>query len=170
MDVLTQSLGPIVGHGFITTFCLVGVSYLMIIPINGTALHVFPLPMLAVLWGITLGAIGSSTGDVHYGAESEYQKFDFGGGTPVAIQGDIVTKAPVGAKNSMDVVNFCAKFGGPLTGLCFGLVVFFSFWNTVVFGIYGGIVVGIIIVILLIILNDRLEVFARNAYGPYEEE
>ena len=105
----------------------------MTIPINGTALHVFPLPLLAMLWGIALGAIGSSTGDVHYGAESEYQKFEFGGGTPVAIQGDIVTKAPLGAKNSMDVVNFCAKFGGPLTGFCFGLVVFFSFWNTVVF-------------------------------------
>ena len=170
MDVLTQSLGPIAGHGFITSFCIVGISYLMTIPLNGTPLHVFPLPLLAMLWGIALGAIGSSTGDVHYGAESEYQKFEFGGGTPVAIQGDIVTKAPMGAKNSMDVVNFCAKFGGPLTGLCFGLVVFFSFWNTVVFGVYGGIIVGIIIIILLIILDDRLEVFARNQYGPYEEE
>ena len=81
----------------------------------------------------------------------------------------------------MDVVNFCAKFGGPLTGFCFGLVVFFSFWNTVVFGVYGfwntvvfgvygGIIVGIIIIILLIIIDDRLEVFARNQYGPYEEE
>ena len=162
MDVLTQSLGPIAGHGFITSFCIVGISYL-------TALHVFPLPLLAMLWGIALGAIGSSTGDVHYGAESEYQKFEFGGGTPVAIQGDIVTKAPMGAKNSMDVVNFCAKFGGPLTGFCFGLVVFFSFWNTVVFGVYGGIIVGLIIVILLIIMDDRLEVFARTKYGPYEE-
>ena len=76
----------------------------------------------------------------------------------------------MGAKNSMDVVNFCAKFGGPLTGFCFGLVVFFSFWNTVVFGITGGIIVGLIIVVLLVILNDRLEVFARNQYGPYEEE
>ena len=170
MDVLTQSLGPIVGHGFITSFCIVGISYLMTIPINGVALHVFPLPLLAMLWGIALGAIGSSTGDVHYGAESEYQKFEFGGGTPVAIQGDIVTKAPMGAKNSMDVVNFCAKFGGPLTGFCFGLVVFFSFWNTVVFGVYGGIVVGIVIVILLIIMDNYLEVFARNQYGPYEEE
>ena len=170
MDVLTQSLGPIAGHGFITSFCIVGISYLMILPINGVALHVFPLPLLAVLWGIALGAIGSSTGYVHYGAESEYQKFEFGGGTPVAIQGDIVTKAPLGAKNSMDVVNFCAKFGGPLTGFCFGLVVFFSFWNTVVFGITGGIIVGIIIIILLIIIDDRLEVFARNQYGPYEEE
>ncbi|WP_407454764.1 tetrahydromethanopterin S-methyltransferase subunit E [Methanobrevibacter sp.] len=171
MDVLTQSLGPIAGHGFITSFCIVGISYLMTIPIGmSSPLHVFPLPLLAMLWGIALGAIGSSTGDVHYGAESEYQKFEFGGGTPVAIQGDIVTKAPLGAKNSMDVVNFCAKFGGPLTGFCFGLVVFFSFWNTVVFGITGGIIVGIIIVILLIIMNDRLEVFARNKYGPYDEE
>ena len=167
---VTSHMGRIVGHGFITSFCIVGISYLMIIPLNGTTLHVFPLPLLAVLWGIALGAIGSSTGDVHYGAESEYQKFEFGGGTPVAIQGDIVTNAPMGAKNSMDVVNFCAKFGGPLTGFCFGLVVFFSFWNTVVFGIYGGLVVGFIIVILLIIMNDRLEVFARNRYGPYEED
>ena len=171
MDVLTQSLGPIAGHGFITSFCIVGISYLMTIPLGSSpALHVFPLPLLAMLWGIALGAIGSSTGDVHYGAESEYQKFEFGGGTPVAIQGDIVTKAPLGAKNSMDVVNFCAKFGGPLTGFCFGLVVFFSFWNTVVFGVYGGIIVGIIIIILLIIIDDRLEVFARTKYGPYEEE
>lgn len=170
MDVLTESLGPIVAHGFITTFCIVGISYLMLIPINGISLHVFPLPLLAMLWGIALGAIGSSTGDVHYGAESEYQKFEFGGGTPVAIQGDIVTKSPVGAKNSIDVVNFCSKFGGPLTGLCFGTVVFFSFWNTVVFGIYGGLISGLIIVILLIIMNDRLEVSARNKYGPYEED
>ena len=61
MDVLTQSLGPITGHGFITSFCIVGISYLMTIPLNGTPLHVFPLPLLAMLWGIALGAIGSST-------------------------------------------------------------------------------------------------------------
>ncbi|WP_409200501.1 tetrahydromethanopterin S-methyltransferase subunit E [Methanobrevibacter sp. DSM 116169] len=170
MDVLTQSLGPIAGHGFITTFCIVGMSYLMIIPISGTALHVFPLPLLAVLWGITIGAIGSSTGDVHYGAESEYQKFEFGGGTPVAIQGDIVTKAPIGAKNSIDVGNFCAKFGGPLTGFCFGAVVFLSFWITVVFGIVGGLIAGAVIVVLLIIFNERLESYARNKFGPYEED
>ncbi|MCF0225832.1 MAG: tetrahydromethanopterin S-methyltransferase subunit E [Methanobrevibacter sp.] len=171
MDLVTQSLGPIVGHGFITTFCVVGFSFLMNITLlNGAPLQSFPLPLLAMLWGIALGSIGSATGDVHYGAESEYQKFPFGAGTPVAIQGDIVTKAPVGAKNSIDVGNFCAKFGGPITGFCFGLVVFFSLWNTVVFGIYGGIVAGIILIIILIILNDRVEVFARNTFGPYEED
>ena len=31
MDVLTQSLGPIAGHGFITSFCIVGISYLMML-------------------------------------------------------------------------------------------------------------------------------------------
>ncbi|MDK2875351.1 MAG: tetrahydromethanopterin S-methyltransferase subunit, partial [Methanothermobacter sp.] len=42
--------------------------------------------------------------------------------------------------------------------------------NTIVFGITGGIISGLIIVLLLIILNNRLEVFARNKYGPYKEE
>ena len=168
MDVLTQSLGPIAAHGFIASFGIVGIAYLMTLPLNGLG-HPFPLPLLAVLWGITIGAIGSSTGDVHYGAESEYQKFDYGGGTPVAIQGDIVTKAPLGAKNSIDVGNFCAKYGGPLTGFCFGLIVFISFWITVVFGAIGGQIVGLIIVILLIAGNYFLEKSAREKFGPYEE-
>ena len=166
MDVLLQSLGPIVGHGFITTFCIVGISVLM----NTSGLHAFPLPFLCVMWGIALGSIGSGTGDVHYGSESEYQQYEFGGGTPVAIQGDIVTKGPVGAKNSIDVGNFCVKFGGPITGLCFGLIVFFSFWNTIVFGITGGLIAGIIVIIALIIIDNYVELFARNNYGPYKEE
>ncbi|GAB6055222.1 tetrahydromethanopterin S-methyltransferase subunit E [Methanobacterium movens] len=167
MDVLVQSLGPIAGHGFITTFCIVGLSYLMISALQPA--HPFPLPLLAVLWGITIGAIGSSTGDVHYGAEREYQQYPFGGGVPVAIHGDIVTKAEMGARNSIDVVNFCAKYGGPLTGFAFGAVVFFSFWITIVFGLTGGIIAGLIIVLILIILNNRVEMFARTNYGPYKD-
>jgi tetrahydromethanopterin S-methyltransferase subunit E len=141
----------------------------MTIPLGGNPLVYFPLPVLGVVWGITIGSIGSATGDVHYGTESEYQTYPFGGGTPVAIQGDIVTKDALGAKNSIDVENFCAKFGGPLTGICFGLIVFFSFWITVVFGVTGGIIVGAIIVLITIYLNFRLETFARNVYGPYQE-
>ena len=168
MDVLTQSLGPIAAHGFIASFGIVGMSYLMTLPLDGLG-HPFPLPLLAMLWGITIGAIGSSTGDVHYGSESEYQKFEYGGGTPVAIQGDIVTKAPTGAKNSIDVGNFCAKYGGPLTGFCFGLIVFVSFWITLVFGTVPGQIVGIVIIVLLILGNMYLEKFARTKFGPYEE-
>ena len=168
MDVLTQSLGLIAAHGFIASFGIVGMSYLMTLPLDGLG-HPFPLPLLAMLWGITIGAIGSSTGDVHYGSESEYQKFEYGGGTPVAIQGDIVTKAPTGAKNSIDVGNFCAKYGGPLTGFCFGLIVFVSFWITLVFGTVPGQIVGIVIIVLLILGNMYLEKFARTKFGPYEE-
>lgn len=168
MDVLTQSLGPIAAHGFIASFGIVGMSYLMTLPLDGLG-HPFPLPLLAMLWGVTIGAIGSSTGDVHYGSESEYQKFAYGGGTPVAIQGDIVTKAPTGAKNSIDVGNFCAKYGGPLTGFCFGLIVFVSFWITLVFGTVPGQIVGIVIIVLLILGNMYLEKFARTKFGPYEE-
>lgn len=168
LDVVTQHLGPIAGHGFIVSFCIVGLSYLMTLNLPGFA-HPFALPFLAVLWGITIGAIGSSTGDVHYGAEREYQHYPFGGGIPVAIHGDITRKAELGARNSIDVVYFCAKFGGPVTGLCFGLIVFLSFWTTIVFGATGGVIAGIVIVLLLIYINNRIEVFARNKYGPYKE-
>lgn len=169
LDVITQHLGPITGHGFIVTFSIVGLSYLMTLPIQGLG-HPFPLPLLAVLWGITIGAIGSSTGDVHYGAEREYQQYPFGGGIPVAIHGDITRKAELGARNSMDVVYFCAKYGGPVTGFAFGLIVFLSFWITIVFGLVGGVIAGLVILILLIIINNRIEVFARTKYGPYLED
>lgn len=169
LDVITQHLGPITGHGFIVTFSIVGLSYLMTLPIQGLS-HPFPLPLLAVLWGITIGAIGSSTGDVHYGAEREYQQYPFGGGIPVAIHGDITRNSELGPRNSMDVVYFCAKFGGPVTGFAFGLIVFLSFWITIVFGLVGGVIAGLVILILLIILNNRIEVFARKNYGPYLED
>lgn len=168
LDVITQHLGPITGHGFIVTFCIVGLSYLMTLSLPGFA-HPFALPFLAVLWGITIGAIGSSTGDVHYGAEREYQQYPFGGGIPVAIHGDITRNSELGARNSIDVVYFCAKFGGPVTGFAFGLIVFLSFWITIVFGATGGVVAGLVIVLLLIYINNRIEVFARNKYGPYRE-
>ena len=167
-DVVVEHLGPIAGHGFIVTFSIVGISYLMTLPIVGFS-HPFAVPFLAVLWGITIGAIGSSTGDIHYGGEREYQQYPFGGGIPVAIHGDITRKAELGARNSLDVVYFCAKYGGPVTGFCFGLIVFLSFWTTVVFGAAGGVVALFVILLLLIYLNNRIEVFARNKYGPYLE-
>ena len=126
MDVIYQHLGPIAGHGFIVTFCIVGLSYLMTLPIQGLG-HPFPLPMLAVLWGITIGAIGSSTGDVHYGAEREYQQYPFGGGIPVAIHGDIVRKAELGARNSMDVVYVLCKVWWTCNWFCFWINCFPKF-------------------------------------------
>lgn len=170
MDVIINSLGPIAGHAFIAQFCMVALSYLMTIPLGETSLSPFALPLLATLWGITIGAIGSSTGDVAYGSESEYQQYPFGSGIAVAIQGDITTEAEIGAKNSIDVLGFCSKYGGPLTGFCFGLIVFISSWITVAFGLELGQIVGLLIVVLLIIINFGMETFARKTYGPYAEE
>ena len=171
MDALTQALGPIAGHAFISTFCIVSISYLMVVPFSASgALHTFPLPLIAVIWGITLGAIGSSTGDNIYGSEREYQQYPFGGGIPVAIHGDIVTKGELGARNSIDTANFCMKFASPLTGLAFGIIVFVSLWITIVFGLVGGLIAGIIIVLSTVILSNILENFARKQYGPYKED
>ena len=173
-DVVLSHLGPMVGHGFIAVFCMVLAAYLA-----GTALgNPFPLPLIALIFGITVGAIGSSTGDVHYGAEREYQKYLFGGGIPVANQGDIDIKAETGIRNGMDSSYFCAKLGGPLTGLAFGLIVFLDGWRGLIGNILGAdlvtksaiaIVVGIVIVAIAAYINRKIEVYARNKYGPYTD-
>ncbi|XRO76402.1 tetrahydromethanopterin S-methyltransferase subunit E [Methanocaldococcus sp. 10A] len=172
-DVVMSHIGPIVGHGFIAVFCMVLMAYLA----NAVLGNPFPLPLIALIFGITVGAIGSSTGDVHYGAEREYQKYPFGGGVPVANHGDIDVKAEYGLRNGMDSSYFCVRVGGVLTGLCFGLIVFLDGWRGIIGDILQGgnvisssvisIVVGLIIIALLAIANRKVEVFARNKYGPY---
>ncbi|WP_423792835.1 tetrahydromethanopterin S-methyltransferase subunit E [Methanocaldococcus indicus] len=173
LDVILSHLGPIVGHGFIAVFCIVLMAYL-----TDTILgNPFPLPLIALIFGITVGAIGSSTGDVHYGAEREYQKYPFGGGVPVANHGDIDIKAEHGLRNSLDSSYFCVRLGGPLTGLCFGLIVFLDGWRGIIGNIIEknpissaivAIVIGLIIVAALAIINRKVEVFAREKYGPYQ--
>lgn len=174
MDVVLSHLGPIVGHGFIAVFCMLLAAYLA----NTVLGNPFPLPLIALIFGITVGAIGSSTGDVHYGAEREYQKYLFGGGIPVANQGDIDIKAETGIRNGMDSSYFCAKLGGPLTGIAFGLILFLDGWRGLIGNILGAdlvtksaisIVVGIIIVAIAAYLNRIIEVYARNKYGPYTD-
>ena len=64
-----------------------------------------------------------------------------------------------------------------MTGLCFGLIVFLDGWRGILGDILQGgnvttasvisIVIGLIIVAILAIANRKVEVFARNKYGPY---
>ena len=171
-DIVMSHIGPIVGHGFIAVFCMVLMAYLA----NTILGNPFPLPLIALIFGITVGAIGSSTGDVHYGAEREYQKYPFGGGVPVANHGDIDIKAEYGLRNGMDSSYFCSRLGGPLTGLCFGLIIFLDGWRGVLGEIIGNdlmtksviaIIVGLLVVAIAAILNRKIEVFAREKYGPY---
>ncbi len=166
MDMVIGHVPPIMGHGYIAVFCIVSFSYIM----DHMLGHPFPLPLLALLWGITAGAIGSSTGDVHYGAEREFQNQPFGCGLNAAYSGNIVRKAESGLRNGMDNVWACAKFGGPVTGLALGLTVFFDNWRSTVFSGMNAVIAGLIIVLILILANRLVEVQARKAYGPYKDE
>ncbi|TGC10956.1 tetrahydromethanopterin S-methyltransferase subunit E [Methanolobus halotolerans] len=173
LDIVRSHVPVMMGYAFITTFCILVVAYLMTTVLE----HPFSLPLLAFIWGITVGAIGSSTGDVHYGAEREFQNVEFGSGLNAANSGNIVRKAESGLRNGIDNSWFCAKFGGPATGIAFGMTVFLSGWITVVFDAsqsdalgWASIIAGAIIVLLLIIWNRNIEVAARNAYGPYKQD
>ena len=166
MDMVIGHVPSIIAHGFIAVFCIVSFSYIM----NEILLHPFPLPLLALLWGITAGAIGSSTGDVHYGAEREFQNQPFGAGLNAAQSGNIVRKGESGLRNGMDNVWACAKFGGPVTGLALGCTVFFDNWRSTVFSGMNAVIAGLIIVLILILANRLVEVKARKAYGPYKDE
>ncbi|MCD4810750.1 MAG: tetrahydromethanopterin S-methyltransferase subunit E [Methanosarcinales archaeon] len=166
MDMVVGHVPSIIAHGFIAVFCIVSFSYIMW-QILG---HPFPLPLLAFLWGITAGAIGSSTGDVHYGAEREFQNQPFGSGLNAAQSGNIVRKAESGLRNGMDNVWACAKFGGPVTGLALGGTVFFDNWRSTVFSGMNAVIAGLIIVLILILANRLVEVQGRKAYGPFKDE
>lgn len=166
LDVIHNHLLGIMGHGFVATFCILTLSYML----HEYLMHPFPFVMLAFIWGITIGAIGSSTGDVHYGSEREFQNQPFGAGLNAAYSGKIVTKAEIGTRSSIDNAWFCSKFGGPATGICFGLIIFLDNWRTVVFDPGMAIVAGFVIVAILIAINRTLEVFARKTYGPYPEK
>ncbi|PWB52124.1 MAG: tetrahydromethanopterin S-methyltransferase subunit E [Candidatus Methanoperedenaceae archaeon] len=167
MDIMRYTTPSIIAHNFIMNFCLVAISYIQY-EILG---YPFTIPFLALIWGISAGAIGSSVGDVHYGGEREFQNREFGCGLNTALSGRIVRKAESGLRNSIDNVWFCAKFGGPATGIALGLTVFFSSWPTTIWGYtWKAIGIGILIVVVFIVLNRFLEINAKNAYGPYKEE
>ena len=166
MDMVVGHVPSIMAHGYIAVFCIVSFSYIM----DHMLAHPFPLPLLAFLWGVTAGAIGSSTGDVHYGAEREFQNQPFGSGLNAAQSGNIVRKAESGLRNGMDNVWACAKFGGPVTGLALGWTVFFDNWRSTVFSGMNAVIAGLVIVLILILANRLVEVKARKAYGPYKDE
>ncbi|MDI6885938.1 MAG: tetrahydromethanopterin S-methyltransferase subunit E [archaeon] len=200
LDVLYGHLLPIATHGFMTTFCITSIAYIQSNigylafglenhPLN----HPFALPLLCFIWGITVGSIGSSTGDIHYGTEREFQDRPFGEGKRVVYHGKITRYADCGIRTQRDIVGFCAKFGGPCTGLTFGLIILFENYRTLVgmrlggflsalpaitrpeemFILAGdlaaiwGIVVGLLIGIALTAGNMVLVKWLRKRYGPF---
>jgi tetrahydromethanopterin S-methyltransferase subunit E len=171
LDVLRNQILSLMGHAYITTFCIVLISYVMVyvmVDPSGQG-HPFPFPVIALIWGLCVGAIGSSTGDVHYGAEREFQDFKFGSGLNAADSGNITRFAEAGVRSSMDNAWFCSKFGGPATGIAFGMVVFLDNWRSTAFNGWTAVVMGVVIVLVLVIYNRKVETYARKKYGPFPE-
>jgi tetrahydromethanopterin S-methyltransferase subunit E len=189
LDVFYGHLVPIATHNFIAVICITGIAYIQshLTVLSGVsgASNPFPLPLLCLIWGITVGAIGSSTGDIHYGTEREFQDRPFGEGRRVVYHGQICRYGDCGIRTSKDVVAFCAKYGGPATGMTFGLIVLFENWRTVIGMMLGGLTgaawnpviaaacgvgLGIAVAIVLIVLNTWLVKWARKKYGPFVGE
>jgi len=173
LDVVSTHLPLIASHGFIVTTAVVSLSYILYnsyFRLEGLIGYPIPIPFIAFLLGIMAGAVGSSTGDVHYGAEREFQQFPFGEGVPSKNFGNITVKAELGWRTSIDCVYYCAKYGGPISGFCYGLILLLdnlrllvgNFTTSII-----GVVVGAAIILLLIVTNRYLEVRARRKFGPY---
>jgi tetrahydromethanopterin S-methyltransferase subunit E len=190
LDVLYGHLLPIATHGFMTTFCITTIAYIQsnIGTLAGDPAlnHPFALPLLGFIWGITVGSIGSSTGDVHYGTEREFQDRPFGEGKRVVYHGKITRYADCGIRTQKDIAGFCAKFGGPVTGMTFGLIILFENWRTLVgmliggflpdlpaftasgdMAAIGGIVMGLLIVAAFVVGNFVFVKWVRKKCGPF---
>ncbi|HWQ18666.1 MAG TPA: tetrahydromethanopterin S-methyltransferase subunit E, partial [Methanotrichaceae archaeon] len=100
LDIVRYTTPSIMAHVWITSFCISMIAYLQVYVL--TPHHPFPLPVIALIWGITVGAIGSSVGDIHYGGEREFQWRLFGQGLNTMLSGQIVRKAEAGLRNSID--------------------------------------------------------------------
>jgi len=169
LDVLLITTPSIIAHAFIATISIATFSYLLSAIIG----QPFPFPILALLWGVMTGGMGSAVGDVHYGAERQYQAKPFGMGLPIASSGKIIQKGEVGLRCSTDIAGFCVKHGGPLTGLGLGLTVFIDLWRHIIFinvaNGWGAMIMGLFIVVLIVAFNRGIEIWARKNYGPYKK-
>ncbi len=173
LDVIRSHTPVIMAFAFLTTFSVEIVSYLMVYALA----HPFPFVLLSFLWGVVVGSVGSATGDVHLGAERQFQQQPFGEGLNASQSGSIVRKGESGLRNGIDNLWFCSKFGGPMTGISFGMVVFLGSWIILVFDPRNGVVdgwlsnlLGVVIVIVLCIWNWHIEKETREKYGPFKED
>jgi len=164
-DCLLSPLPLSMAYTFLTALCLTLLSFV----IHGLLGSPFPVPLIAMFLGFTLGAIASSTGDVHYGAERLYQHYKFGSGIAISKQGDIDVKGEYGYRNSVDTPYFTLRFGGPVTGLTFGLLIFIDALSRISGNVWTSVILEFLIIALILIVIIFLEKYTRDRYGPFEE-
>ncbi|MBN1194658.1 MAG: tetrahydromethanopterin S-methyltransferase subunit E [Methanomicrobiaceae archaeon] len=170
IDIIKSVTTVTMAHAFVAIFTTVAMCQLMIVALG----HPFPLPLLALVWGIALGAAGSATGNPFYGKERQYQEQKFGAGVPISASGNIVRYAEAGQRSSLDNGWFASKLGGPASGICFGLIVFLELWRTVLFeqigAGWGAIIAGVVLILVFMVIDRYIETWARKTYGPYVAE
>ena len=164
-DSLLSPLPLSMTYTFLTALCLTLLSFV----IHGLLGSPFPVPLIAMFLGFTLGAIASSTGDVHYGAERLYQHYKFGSGIAISKQGDIDVKGEYGYRNSVDTPYFTLRFGGPVTGLTFGLLIFIDTLSRISGSVWTSVILEFALVAIILIVIVYLEKYTRDKYGPFEE-
>ena len=164
-DSLLSPLPLSMTYTFLSALCLTLLSFV----IHGLLGSPFPVPLIAMFLGFTLGAIASSTGDVHYGAERLYQHYKFGSGIAISKQGDIDVKGEYGYRNSVDTPYFTLRFGGPVTGLTFGLLIFIDALSRISGSVWTSVILEFSIIALILIIIVFLEKYTRDKYGPFEE-
>ncbi len=163
-DALRSALPLSMSFVFLSSLSLTLVSFIL----HEMVLNPFSVPLIAMFLGFTIGTIGSSTGDIHYGAERLYQHYIFGSGIAISKQGDIDVKGEYGYRNSVDTPYFTLRFGGPLTGLTFGMLIFLDAL-TKVFDTWTSIALEFALVLVLFVIAAYLEKYTRNKYGPYTD-
>ncbi len=164
-DALLTPLPYSMGLAFLTALLLTLLAFVT----AGLLGNPFAPPLLALIFGISLGSIASGTGDIQYGAERLYQHHIFGAGIPISKMGDIDLKGEYGFRNSVDTPYFCMRLGGTITAFAFGLIIFLDGWTRLFTfaGEWTSVILEAIVVAILFIFLVRLEKFTRDSYGPY---
>jgi tetrahydromethanopterin S-methyltransferase subunit E len=154
-DSLLTPLPLDAAFGFLTALMLT----LLAFAAHGLLGNPFSVPLIAFFFGITIGAIGSST-------------YIFGSGIPISVQGDIDVKGEYGYRNSVDTPYFTMRFGGLVTGLAFGMLIFLDAWSRLFTfaGVWTGVIVVSVLVLIILIFIYLLEVYTRKRYGRYTED
>jgi len=159
-DALLSALSLDLSLGFLTALFLTMLSFAVGMLVGSP----FSIPLIALMLGITLGSIGSGTGDIHYGAERLYQHYIFGSGIPIEKQGDIDVKGEYGYRNSVDTPYFTLRFGAVVTALAFGMLIFLDSLSRVFdfAGAWTSVIVELVFIAVLLTLTVYLEKYTRD--------
>lgn len=162
VDVLYNNIPTIAAYSFICLFSITLMGYILVYVITPPLF--LSLPIVTFILGILLGCITSVIGDIYFGAEVLYQHRNKKRTILIEAIGDITTHGSLSSRNSLDILYLTSKFSGPITGLCFGLIIFLIFWGFIAYGQVGSIIAGFIFTIILTIINYILDVSAHKRH------